>query len=79
MSKTVTIDEKRRASLGPSFSPGDSFVREINGDKVTFTRVEPVRTPAAKVRMARAGGYTVGILDRPIDPRVIAQALEEFP
>lgn len=38
MSKPVVLDNKRRASFGPEFQPGDTFVRSVSGNRVTFEK-----------------------------------------
>ena len=78
MSRTVQLDEKRRASFGTEFLPGDSFVREVSGNVVTFRKQEH-RPVTAKVHFEKRNGYTVGVLDTPVDEAAIQKALEEFP
>lgn len=76
---TVRLDNKRRASFGPSFKPGDSFQREVHGDTVIFRKVEVVPPRMSKVRLEKRGGYTVGALEKPIDEAALQEALADFP
>jgi len=77
---TVVADNKKRVTLRQA-RPGERFDVEIAGDgKYVLTRLEPVRaTRPARVRMKKRGPYSVGVLDRPIDPQSIREALAEFP
>ncbi len=50
MSNPIVLDNKRRASFGPNFKPGDSFLREVNGGTVIFRKLEPVQPPLVRPR-----------------------------
>jgi len=53
MSKPIVLDNKRRASFGPEFQPGDAFVRSVSGNRVVFEKLE--QEDAAVVRPVRRG------------------------
>jgi hypothetical protein len=76
---TVVADSKKRLTIR-SAKPGDRFDVHITGEgRSVLTRIEPVsREPRAKVKIAKRGGYSVGVLDRPIDESALAAALREF-
>jgi hypothetical protein len=48
MSKPIVLDNKRRASFGPEFQPGDAFVRSVNGNRVVFEKIERDDVPVVK-------------------------------
>jgi hypothetical protein len=48
MSKPIVLDNKRRASFGPEFHPGDAFIRSVNGSRVTFEKIERDDAPVVK-------------------------------
>ena len=50
MSNKIVLDNKRRATFGPAFAPGDSFSREIAGDTVTFRKLQPAEPPLVRAR-----------------------------
>ena len=52
MSKIV-LDNKRRGSFGSDFSPGDSFIREINGNTVIFRKLERAEPPLVRARKVK--------------------------
>jgi bifunctional DNA-binding transcriptional regulator/antitoxin component of YhaV-PrlF toxin-antitoxin module len=77
---TVVADNKKRVTIRLA-KPGDRFDVEVAGNgKFVLTRLEPVteRRPA-KVRIKKRGGYSVGVLGRPISEAAIKEALAEFP
>ena len=77
MSKPIELDEKRRGTFGPDFSPGDSFTREVIGDCVIFRkRTEPKTLP---VRKSKKGAFTVGEIIGPVDEAAVSRAIEQFP
>ena len=76
---TITIDEKRRASLGSEFKPGDSFRREVHGNTVIFRKVEVSPNKKSVARFEKRGRYTVGMLDHTLDKEKIKEGLAEFP
>jgi hypothetical protein len=53
MSTPIVLDNKRRASFGPTFSPGDSFVRDVQGDTVVFRKLRPVEPPLVRARKVK--------------------------
>jgi hypothetical protein len=48
MSRPIVLDNKRRASFGPEFRPGDTFIRSVSGSRVTFEKIERDDVPVAK-------------------------------
>ena len=58
MSNKIVLDNKRRASFGPEFNPGDSFLREVNGDLITFRKLQPAEVPLVRARKIK--GHWVG-------------------
>ena len=76
---TVKTDNKRRVVL-PLAKPGDLFDVQFSGrGKLILTKLEPVESRPAKVRIIKRDGFTVGILDQPINDGAIRDALSEFP
>ena len=73
-------DERRRVTLPVPAKPLDSWVPEVlRPDQILLTRVKKPATQAARARIVKRGGYSVGILRRRIDPKAIGRALAEFP
>jgi hypothetical protein len=76
---TVTADSSRRVILRPA-KPGERFdLRVERPGRYILTKLEPLESRPAKVRLVKRNGYTVGVLDRPIDPEALKQALADFP
>ena len=76
---TATVDRQRRVILRQAM-PGDRFDVRIEGPgKYILTKLEPARPKPDRVRIVKRNGYTVGVLDHPIDPEAIKQALANFP
>jgi hypothetical protein len=76
---TVVADNKHRVTLRQA-RPGERFdVAIVEPGKYVLTRLEPARSRPARVRIEKRNGYTVGILDRPIDPVALKEALADFP
>lgn len=76
---TVTADAKKRVIL-PLAKPGDRFdVQFVGEGKMVFTRLEPVAGGAASVKVEKQGGFSVGVLSRPIDDAALKEALSVFP
>jgi hypothetical protein len=77
---TVVADSKKRVTIR-SANPGDRFDVQVAGEgRFVLTRLEPVSSePPAKVKIVKRGGYSVGVLERPIDESALAAALREFP
>lgn len=60
--------------------PMDSWVPEVvRPDQILLTRVKKPAGQAAKARIVKRGGYSVGVLRRRIDPKAVERALAEFP
>jgi len=63
-----------------SAKPGDQFDVQMPSAGTFVLTLTPVsQVPRGEVRLVKQGGYTVGVLDRPIDPAALADALAEFP
>lgn len=75
---TVTADEKKRVVL-PSARPGDEFEVRESGETFVLRRLDPAPARPAKVKVEKRGGFSVGVLDRPIDEEALEEALAEFP
>ena len=79
MSVTVVADEKKSVAL-PGAKPGDRFdLQVISEGKILLTPLTSSSTQPAAVRVEKKDGFTVGILDRPIDEKALSEALNEFP
>ena len=77
--KTLTVDDYQRVRL-PDVTPRTKFAYEIDANgRITLTKLEPARTPPAKVRFEKRNGRTVAITNRHISLEAINQALSEFP
>lgn len=76
----TVIADARKCVLLPTAQPGDRFDVEIAGEgKFVLTRLEAGASGAAKVKVEKRGGFTVGVLDHPIDEQALETALNEFP
>ena len=76
---TAIADSKHRVTLRQA-KPGDRFdVKILEEGKYVLTRLEPVKPQTSSVRLVKRHGYTVGVLDHPIDPEALKQALADFP
>jgi hypothetical protein len=76
---TVVADNKKRVTLRLA-KPGDRFDVQVSPDgKFVLTKLEPAPARPAKVRFEKRGGYTVGVVDRPIDERALKELLEDVP
>ncbi len=78
--KTLTVDAYKRIRLGQA-RPGDCYAAEssADGSKIVLRRVAPEEPRPAKVRFEKRNGFTVGVVDRPIDEQALTEALEDFP
>jgi hypothetical protein len=77
--KTLTVDAHKRIRIRDA-NPGEVFACTDNGDgSITLRKVEPVHARPAKVRIEKRGGFSVGVLDRPISEAALKEALDEFP
>ena len=75
----VTADSKRRVLL-QSISPGDRFdVHMDENGRLILTRLEPVDTTQPGMEIRKVDGYSVGVLNTPIDKQALDEALAEFP
>jgi phage FluMu protein gp41 len=77
---TVVADNKKRVTIRHA-KPGDRFDVQTAGEgKLVLTKLEPVsQSRPAKVRIEKRCGYSVGVLDRPINEDAIKETLSEFP
>lgn len=76
---TVVADSKHRVTLRQA-KPGERFdVSIVEPGKYVLTRLEPTQPRPARVRIVKRNGYSVGVLDRPIDPVALKEALADFP
>lgn len=78
---TTIADELKRVVLSAA-KPGDCFDVQIAADgSFLLRRLEPNPLPdrPVTVTLVNEGGYTVGVLDRPIDEAALKQALADFP
>ena len=72
----VTVRSKKRTVL-PSANVGDQFeVVEFPDGNILLKSTAP---RPCKVRLEKHRGYTVGVLDRPINQQALKAALAEFP
>jgi hypothetical protein len=75
---TVIADNKKRVTLPTK--PGERFdLQRIGEDKFILTRLAPVPTRPARVKLLKRDGFTVGKLDHPINDAALQEALAEFP
>ena len=75
---TVIADNKKRVT-SPT-KPGKRFdLQRIGRDKFILTRLAPVPTRPANVKLLKKDGFTVGKLDHPISEAALREALAEFP
>lgn len=76
---TVVADLKKCVLL-PTAQPGDRFDLQIAGaGKFVLTKLESGPARPANVRIERRDGFSVGVLDRPMDEQALGEALHEFP
>jgi hypothetical protein len=75
MSKPIVLDNKRRASFGPEFRPGDTFVRSISGSRVTFEKIERNDVPVVKPVRRGKGKWLMMPLGVKISRKTIAAAI----
>lgn len=76
---TVTADAEKRVVL-PTAQPGDCFdLQVVEQGKLILTRLGPVHSSSTKVTIERRGGFSVGVLDHPVDDDTLAEALRDFP
>jgi hypothetical protein len=75
---TVIADNKKRVTLPTK--PGERFdLQAVGQDKFILTRLAPVSTRPASVKIQKKDGFTVGKLDHAINEKALQEALAEFP
>ncbi len=75
---TVIADNKKRVTLPTK--PGERFdLQALGKDKFILTRLAPVQTRPASVKLQKQDGFTVGRLDHAINGAALQEALAEFP
>ncbi|HEY1663028.1 MAG TPA: hypothetical protein VGI03_11475 [Verrucomicrobiae bacterium] len=71
---TVIADNKKRVTLPTK--PGERFDLQAFGkDKFVLTRLEPVKTRPASVKIQKKDGFTIGKLDHAISEVALEEAL----
>ena len=76
---TVVADFKKCILL-PTAQPGDRFdLQSAGAGKFVLTKLESAPSRPANVRVERRDGFSVGVVDRPMDELALAEALLEFP
>jgi len=76
---TTKADDRKRVVV-PHVKPGQVYDVQANGDgSITLTPLKPARHIPRFVKTAKRGKYTVGVLDGPIDPDALKEALADFP
>jgi hypothetical protein len=55
MSRPIVLDNKRRATFGSDFRPGDTFIRSVDGNRVTFEKIQIKDVPV--IRPVRRGKW----------------------
>jgi len=58
MPNKIVLDNKRRGSFGPDFEPGDTFLREVSGETITFRKLKLAEAPLVRAR--KVNGRWVG-------------------
>jgi hypothetical protein len=76
---TIVADDKKSVAL-PGAKPGDRFdLQVITEGKILLTPLGASPAQPTSVRIEKKDGFTVGVLDRPIDEKALSEALNEFP
>lgn len=76
---TVVVDFKKCVPL-PTVQPGDRFDLRMAGEGTfVLTKLESDPYRPANVKVEVRDGFSVGVLDRPIDEQALDKALHEFP
>ena len=77
---TVTVEANRHVAL-PVAEPGEQFDVQVSPDnaKIILTRLDPQRPAPTFVRIEKRDGFSVGVLNHPIDDHALKEALAEFP
>ena len=73
MNRPIVLDNKRRASFGSDFNPGDTFVRSVSGSRVTFEKIE--RTDVPVVKPVRRGKWLMMPPSVKISRKTVAAAI----
>ncbi len=75
----VIADSKKRVVL-PIAKPGDRFdLRVVADGTVVLAKIERTPSRPAQVKVEKRSGFSVGVLDHPIDEEALKEALAEFP
>ena len=77
--KILTVDDYQRVRLPGHVKPRTKLAYERTGNRIVLTPIAPVEPRAGKVRLVKRRGFTVGVLNRPINETALAEALAEFP
>ena len=77
---TVTVEANKRVML-PIAEPGERFDLQVSSDgiRIILTRLDDEPARAANVRIEKRRGFSVGVLDEPINEDALKHALHEFP
>ena len=76
---TAKADERKRLVV-PLASPGQVYDVQGNADgSITLSPLKVERRVPQFVRVKKEKGYTVGVLDSPIDEAALKEALADFP
>lgn len=76
---TLIADDKKCVLL-PAARPGDSFDLQAAGEgRFVLTRLASGSPGFATMKVEKRGGFSVGVLDHPIEQQALAEALNEFP
>lgn len=76
---TAKADDRKRLVV-PLARPGQVYDVQANTDgSITLSPLKVGRRVPQFVRTEKRGGYTVGVLDAPIDPAALKEALADFP
>jgi hypothetical protein len=75
---TVIADKKKSVIL-PTAKPGDRFDLQVISEGKILLIPLAAAPKSANVKIEKKDGFTVGVLDRPINEQAIKEALIEFP
>jgi hypothetical protein len=76
----VAKADNRKRLVVPPARPGQVYDVQENADgSITLSPLKVERRVPQFVRTEKRAGYTVGILDAPIDPAALKEALADFP
>lgn len=73
------VNDQQYVAL-PNPLPGDRLDRLVT-DEGPFVLMRPESKPqaSAKMKLEQRNGFSVGVLDHPINEQALAEALNEFP